>query len=247
MPSNPSPAARRAARSDGVEARHRLLYAALRLFAEKGFAKTSTREIAQAAGTNVAAIRYYFGDKAGLYAACFAEPLGGNAGDLIPFFEAPGLSLAESLHIFMTGYVEPLRRGEVVRQCMRLHMREMLEPTSQWLAELERDIKGPHEALVRILCRHLKLARADDDVHRLAFALAGLPLQLFVTLDAVDAIKPSLLRTPRNIDTWSDRLTRYALALVAAEADRRREAPARKPASRASTTRASAPSESKRT
>ena len=36
-------------RADGVEARARLLRAALKLFAQKGFAKTSTREIAQAA------------------------------------------------------------------------------------------------------------------------------------------------------------------------------------------------------
>ena len=55
----------KAMRSDGVEARNRLLDAALALFAEKGFAKTSTREIAQAAQTNIASISYYFGDKAG--------------------------------------------------------------------------------------------------------------------------------------------------------------------------------------
>ena len=51
-------------RSDGQEARTRLLDAALVLFADKGFAKTSTREIAQAAQVNVASISYYFGDKA---------------------------------------------------------------------------------------------------------------------------------------------------------------------------------------
>ena len=43
-------------RADGVDTRDRLLHVALRLFAEQGFAKTSIREISQAAGTNVAAI-----------------------------------------------------------------------------------------------------------------------------------------------------------------------------------------------
>ncbi|MBK9574006.1 MAG: TetR family transcriptional regulator [Rhodoferax sp.] len=52
-------------RSDGVEARNRLLDAALEPFAEKGYSKTSTREIASAAQVNIASISYYFRDKAG--------------------------------------------------------------------------------------------------------------------------------------------------------------------------------------
>ena len=103
--SAPSPAPPRASRTDGIEARKRLLYAALALFAEKGFAKTSTREIAAAAGTNIASISYYFGDKAGLYAATFTEPMGGAMPDFIAMYEAPELPIAEALRIFMAGYL----------------------------------------------------------------------------------------------------------------------------------------------
>ena len=56
----------RGQRTDGAKARQQLLHAGLKLFAEKGFAKTSTREIALAAHANVASISYYFGDKEGL-------------------------------------------------------------------------------------------------------------------------------------------------------------------------------------
>ncbi|KQP47700.1 CerR family C-terminal domain-containing protein [Pseudorhodoferax sp. Leaf274] len=217
----PTPPARQAAvRSDGQEARAQLLSTALALFAEHGFAKTSTRAIAQAAGVNLAAIRYYFGDKAGLYAACFGEPLGGNAGDLTHLYDAPDLPVDEALRRFLTGYVEPLKQGEIVRQCMRLHLREMLEPTSQWAQEVERDIKGPHGVLVAILARHLGV-RADDDLHRLAFAISGLAMQLFVMHDMVDTIQPSLMRDATAIDRWAERLVGYALALVDAERLRR--------------------------
>jgi AcrR family transcriptional regulator len=221
------PARQAAARSDGQEARAQLLSAALALFAEHGFAKTSTRAIAQAAGVNLAAIRYYFGDKAGLYAACFAEPMGGNAGELTHLYDAPDLPIAEALRRLLVSYVEPLKQGEVVRQCMRLHLREMLEPTSQWAQEVERDIKGPHLVLVAILARHLGV-RADDDVHRLAFAINGLAMQLFVMHDMVDAIQPALMRNAAAIDRWAERLVGYALALVQAEQSRRRAAVATK-------------------
>ncbi|CAN5870521.1 hypothetical protein BH11PSE13_BH11PSE13_30680 [soil metagenome] len=208
-------------RSDGAEARARILYAALALFAAKGFAKTSTREIATAAGANIAAISYYFGDKAGLYAATFTEPMGGNAGDLITLIDVPGLPIEQTLRVLMTAYLEPLKHGEIVRQCMRLHLREMIEPTSQWPTEFERDVKGPHEALVRALCRHLQLTQPDDDVHRLALAVSGLAMQLFVMQDVIDGLAPSLLDTPQHIDTWSDRLVTFAIAMVAAETERR--------------------------
>jgi AcrR family transcriptional regulator len=217
---------RRAPRADGAEARHRLLHTALRLFAQKGFAKTSTREIAREAEVNISAISYYFSDKAGLYGACFSEPMGGNAGDLVAICNTPGLTLEATLHTCFSSVIEPLKRGEIVRQCIQLHMREMLEPTSPWAEELERDIKGPHRAIVDLLCRHLKVDRADDDIHRLTFAITGLSMQLYVNQDFIEAVRPSLLRTPRGIDTWADRLTGYAMALVQAEAARRRAATA---------------------
>ncbi len=49
------------------ETRDRLLRAGERLFAERGFKKVTVREICRAAGANVAAINYHFGDKLGLY------------------------------------------------------------------------------------------------------------------------------------------------------------------------------------
>lgn len=51
-----------------LDTRQRLLETATRLFAERGFKHVSVREICSAAGgANVAAINYYFRDKAGLY------------------------------------------------------------------------------------------------------------------------------------------------------------------------------------
>lgn len=49
------------------ETRARLLAAATRLFAARGFKKVTVREICRDARANVAAINYHFGDKLGLY------------------------------------------------------------------------------------------------------------------------------------------------------------------------------------
>jgi AcrR family transcriptional regulator len=57
----------RATRTDGQETRERILEVALPLFAESGYAGTSVRTIASAAGVNVATLAYHFSDKEGLY------------------------------------------------------------------------------------------------------------------------------------------------------------------------------------
>ncbi|MEQ1500817.1 MAG: TetR family transcriptional regulator [Myxococcota bacterium] len=54
-------------RPDGDRTRERILDVALPLFAESGFAGTSVRTIATAAGVNVATLAYHFQDKEGLY------------------------------------------------------------------------------------------------------------------------------------------------------------------------------------
>jgi AcrR family transcriptional regulator len=212
-------------RSDGQEARTRLLDAALVLFADKGYAKTSTREIAQAAQVNVASISYYFGDKAGLYRAVFTDPRSNpriEASDI----DHPGQDLAHSLRVLLSGFTEPLKQGVQMQSCMKLHFREMLEPTGLWEAEIDDNIRPAHMATVQVLCRHLGVTQPDDDVHRLAFSIAGLAMILHVGADVIDAICPQLIATPRAVDAYTDHMVASALAMVEAERQRRAVLPA---------------------
>lgn len=208
----------RKTRSDGVQSRERLLLAAMRLFAEQGFAKTSTREIALAAGTNVASISYYFGDKAGLYRAAFIEP--GPCHHDAGVFAAVTLTLREALAGFYAQLLEPLKQGDLARLSMRMWYREMLEPTGLWEEEIDTGIKPAYAALVQVLCRHLD-AEHDDDVSRLAFSIVGMATHLMVARDVIDQIRPQLLGTSEAIDTWLARLAEDAESLVQAEQRRR--------------------------
>jgi AcrR family transcriptional regulator len=53
--------------------RQRLLEAAGQIFADKGFDRATGKEICERAGTNTAAVNYYFGGMEGLYAAVLWE------------------------------------------------------------------------------------------------------------------------------------------------------------------------------
>jgi TetR/AcrR family transcriptional regulator, regulator of cefoperazone and chloramphenicol sensitivity len=202
------------------DARARLLAAALRLFAQQGFAKTSTRELAEEAQVNVASISYYFGDKAGLYRAVFTEPLAATCED-VNRYEGAELPLADALRGFYAGFLEPLKQGDTARWCMKLHFREMLEPTGLCDVNEALGVGPMHGALVALLGRHLGLEAPDDELDRLAVCLTGLGVHLHVGRDMTDQVAPRLHQGDESLARWSDALVRYASALVRAEAERR--------------------------
>jgi AcrR family transcriptional regulator len=210
-------------RSDGVEARNRLLDASMRLFAEHGFSKTSTRDIAEAAQVNISAISYYFGDKAGLYRAVFIDPRTNPDIDFT-IFDSPDITLRDALAHLLASMVEPLKAGDLMQCCAKLHFREMLEPTGVWREEIDHVIKPNHTGLVRLLCRHLGIAE-DDDVHRLAFSIVGLAIALMISTDPIQALRPSLMGSAEAIDTYSERMADYAMAMFQAEKLRRSAPP----------------------
>lgn len=212
-------------RSDGVEARNRLLDAALQLFAEQGFSKTSIREIAHTAQANVASISYYFGDKAGLYRAVFSDP---RTNPPVPpeALEGTDVTLEQALRGLLGSFLEPLKQGHVSQQqYMKLCFREMLEPTGAWQHEIDTNIAPAHLAMTRTLCRHVGVAEADDDIHRLAFTISGMGVMLHVGNDLYTQIRPGLVQTPQALDAYLDRLVSYALVLADAEAEHRRAFP----------------------
>jgi TetR/AcrR family transcriptional regulator, regulator of cefoperazone and chloramphenicol sensitivity len=205
-----------------TEPRQRLLHAALKCFAEHGFEKTSTRLIAQEAQANVAAIRYYFGDKAGIYRAAYCEPMGQPQDD-IELFDGAELSLEQALQGLYSGFIEPLKQGELVQLCTKLHMREMIEPTGLWQEEIDQGCAAHQQALVKVLCRHLGITQDDDDVHRLALCIVAQAVFLYIGRDVLQAVRPQLVSNSDQLDIMQQRLVQYALAMVQAEQKRRKK------------------------
>ncbi len=205
----------RKTRSDGEQSRERLLLAAMQLFATQGFVRTSTREIALAAGANVAAISYYFGDKAGLYRAAltdFMPPPEVN----IAVFDQPGFTLRQMLEGYYMQMLAPMMEGESAELRLRMWLRELLEPTGIWQNEIDNGIRPEFEALAVVLARHMQVP-VDDEIHRLVHAIAALGAHLMISRDIVAAVTPQLLAQPDALQQWIVRLVDYAEAIVNAE------------------------------
>jgi TetR/AcrR family transcriptional regulator, regulator of cefoperazone and chloramphenicol sensitivity len=219
-------------------ARSRILSTALKLFAEQGFKKTSIRDIAKHAEANIASVSYYFGDKEGLYRAAFTEPLeacgsqGPQHGAMATAMQEiaqrgpkgsaqTNVPLIEVFRIFFTAFLAPLTRGDEMKYVMKLHFREMLEPTGLWNEVIEHEIEPDHQVMLKLLLKELGLKKVDIDVQRLAITLVGMGVHYFVAQDVVAKISPAVLGSVRAIEQLADRLAVYAVGMVAAEKQRR--------------------------
>ena len=150
--------AERKSRIDGERTRGKILAAAEREFAEKGYELASVREISRRAGVNMALANRYFGSKEELY-RIVARRLFGDLG-------APMAALAERAadeaswraavrewvddFLFMTLPTEPAQE-----LCAALFRHEVTHPT-KFHAEFLRDFGKPvYDALRNLLARVL--------------------------------------------------------------------------------------------
>ncbi len=177
------------AHGEAEATRDRLLEAAERLFAEKGYDGTSLREITSAAGCNIASVNYHFGGKENLYLQVFQRRLAHlrdlRIGRLARVLEEAGEAATPELVLatFTSAFLEPLADEGGGRQLMELMAREMLdphlprsvfvegmiEPVRRSLAEaLERVTPGlDHETA--LLCVHSVVGQLVHVIHHERF------------------------------------------------------------------------------
>ncbi len=147
-----------------------LIAAGLVLFGRKGFAATPIREIAAAAGANVAAIAYHFGGKEGLRRACAAEVARrmGAAFAAVPADppDSPGEAAArlEAILQAMAHFVLTAPEAEPILPFMLREVAEdgpvldtvygaLMEPAHRrlsalWAAATGQDAESPHTRLM---------------------------------------------------------------------------------------------------
>jgi AcrR family transcriptional regulator len=136
--------------------RERLLDTAERLFAERGFAGTSVRDITDEAGANLGAVNYYFQSKENLYAQVFRRRSSSQGELMLGAFRNPKASRAgglESLLVafgraFMAPHTDP-----AYRPFLDLCSREMAEgqlPSGTFLRDFVTPVIETVVGLVRV-------------------------------------------------------------------------------------------------
>ena len=196
--------------SRGQMTRAKLLLVATEVFADKGFKAATTREICEQANSNMAAIHYHFEDKLGLYKAVLMLPMQ-QFSQLADGFDHEKPSLLETMRAFYLALLGQLRNPDPnFAHHMRLHFRELIEPTKAMNAATEQAFLPFFQRLTRLLCEQLNVDEPNDDVLRLTFAMIGMAMDFYTNSQCAASLGPDLVGTPEKVDMLIDRLSHFA-------------------------------------
>jgi len=200
----------------------RLLKAARQLFAEKGVAATSIRELAQEAGVNVAAVNYHFGDKERLYLEtlrfCYRTcgVLNERGDQILQEAISQGTQNAalsgirEYIHVLMHSFFF----SEDARLQAKLMFREMSDPTPALEVIVREFIFPKRELLCKLLAQANPALRHDRNLTLYASSIIGQVLYYRTSLPVFLRLFETAEMTPQLAERIADHIADFTLAAI---------------------------------
>jgi TetR/AcrR family transcriptional regulator, regulator of cefoperazone and chloramphenicol sensitivity len=193
--------------------RDKILNAAGEVFAQQGFEGATIRAITQRAGVNVAAVNYYFRDKAELYArlifdACCARKVADEV--MTQQIERPEEKLRSIIFQWLQYMLDP-DRPEWQRLLMA---REMANPTTALDALVETNIR-PRDECLRPTLR--TLTEDSFDEKRLRYISASIMGQCHYYVQSkpiLERLYPDFEIGKAEINDIADHITEFSLAAI---------------------------------
>jgi AcrR family transcriptional regulator len=191
-----------------------LLEAAGQEFAEKGFDRTTAKEICERAGTNTAAVNYYFGGIEGLHAAVLEEARNRLFSvDAISAAVAgksdPKAKLEAVLDVVARALTGPLSSSWV----LRVLGREMVAPSPLMLETKEKVILPRARLLRQFIAELMKLPEQHPAVAHGCISIMA-PICMLILADRRHLARalPALELDPDDAPRLARNMFRYALA-----------------------------------
>ncbi len=199
--------------SSTEDTRQRLLKAARRLFAERGYDGASVRAITRAAGSNVAAVGYHFGSKEALYKEVIRAMDDPLAERIVALSRDEDTPVRQRIRILLQEVFQPLwDNPDQTRFMVELRLYR-----TEWLADLAQILAPITEALIRLVQQGQSegTIRAGDPL-LLAMSLMSQPVYfMLVTRKIPQGILPVEPSTEAGRAVYLDHMVDFALAGLA--------------------------------
>jgi AcrR family transcriptional regulator len=194
--------------------RDRIIEAAGEIFAERGFEATTVRDICQAAGANIAAVNYYFGDKQRLFVEAVLRAHRWRMQQAALPDWTTNTPPSKKLTDFIATFIRRVRTGPKDTWQNRLIMREMMRPDAA-CAEVVRDsIRPQFEILMGILRALLPEGTSVETLHLTAFSIVGQCLFYHFADPVVRHLVDDVEYGEFSIDKLASHIAQFSLAAL---------------------------------
>ncbi len=200
--------------SDSDPTRDKLLDVAGRIFADRGYRAATIREISAAAGANVAAVNYHFGDKLGLYtevvrqSARLAEF---QAAQTVIDRDAPA---KEVLRAVIRARLHSLFRGDRPDWSFRIMAHELAQPTPALRRLVNKAGQPVFHRMLQLIGGMIGLPAEDESTRLCAISLLGQIMVYALAGPLVTAIWPEFEPTPEQVERIADHITDFSLSYI---------------------------------
>jgi AcrR family transcriptional regulator len=203
--------------------RDKLIEAAGRVFAERGYYSATVREICRRAGANVAAINYHFGDKLGLYTAVLQESVKAARIDALNNAFDGNAAPEEMLRAVIRARLSSVARRGLADWQLGIMAHEFARPTPA-LSHIVETVSRPLFArLLELIGKILVLPPDDPTTGLCACSVIGQILFYVLGSPLLAHLSPDDEMTPARVGPIADHIADFSLAYLREAATQRRQ------------------------
>lgn len=202
-----------------LDTRERLLSAALEVFAERGYAGGTIREICGRAKANLAAVHYYYGDKRGLYVAIF-DRLSDLFHERRTRYQPNPTPPQERLRVYIRAALEEILNTnegqEYPSHLSAIYLAEMAHPTEVLDQIVAHNFKPHDEELRTIIAQLLGLEASASLVVNTAASISGQILNYFFARPLLSRLNPEYPPSEERLDELAHHIWQFSLGGIEA-------------------------------
>jgi AcrR family transcriptional regulator len=194
--------------------RDKLLDVAGRIFADRGYQAATVREICVAAGANVAAVNYHFGDKLGLYTEVVRQAM--QTAEIEAVQNALDLPSPpeDILRAVIHARLRSVCRNDRPDWYFRILTHELAEPTPA-LRQLINKVGRPlFERMLALIGGMIGLPSSDDRTRLCALSVMGQILVYKFATPLIAGVWPELKLTPAQVERIAEHIADFSLSYI---------------------------------
>jgi AcrR family transcriptional regulator len=201
--------------------RDKILRAAEQLFTECGYEATTVREICAAAGANVAAISYYFGDKLELYTQVLRRSVKQASDTLKGSASAIEDTKEQKVRNLVRFIMDRLCRADRLDSHFRMMIHESVNPSPAAAHVIDEVYRPAYDELRDLIAEMIGLD-SDHDVTRLCtHSIFGQIGHYAQSRAAITQLWPEMKMTAEQVEMIANHIADFSLAYIASAARKR--------------------------